>query len=101
MKRKMQHIFILLMGVIYLFFHLELNPKEARQNYGKETHIAFAISDKVQNDVKSLFKTTFLVYHTPICSVHVIEAGTVIHSSLTSYHSPPFKRYLEYSVLLI
>ena len=100
MKKFLKYSLLLLTFIGFLASSLELDGKECKQNYNKETHIYF--SSKPDTSQTSHLEIAAAL---PAYILSLWFADQVLQPADTCYSiadpNPPERLYLRYSVLLI
>ena len=104
-KPFLKYFLVLLISICYFNSVFELDSKECKQNYGKETHVyTNAEKDAKTITVKSVKQLDDLYPIVNFCHRYLVASDKSNKPSFALYNSPPPKPdrlYLFYSVLLI
>ena len=100
MKSKLLIFFLLFTGLVYLFSSLELNGKERKQNYTKETHTCVSCDTKTA-DIFHAGKIPVLPATFINNSFRLQFNNVFALASYSADYSPPDKIYLHQHSLLI
>lgn len=105
MKSFLKYCLIILISICYFNSVFELDSKECRQNYEKETHVYInADKDAKVFTFKSVKQLDDLYLVVNFCHRYLVASDEGNKPSFSSYNSPPQKPdklYLFYSVFLI